>query len=55
MEEEGSLACLCPDVIVRFEMCLHSSMFGRTYEKERCKHDRWNACDVNSDVDLYNA
>jgi hypothetical protein len=50
--EEGSLACLCPGEEIRFSMCFDNSNFGYTYEEERRKHDRWNACDVNGDVDL---
>jgi hypothetical protein len=53
MEEEGSRACLCPDVKIRFEMCVDDSKPKYTYEQECSEHDRWNACDVNGDVDLY--
>ena len=53
MEEEGSLACLCPDGRVRFGLWLEYSNSEHTYEEECRKHDRWNACDVNGDVDLY--
>lgn len=53
MGEGESLACLCPDMSVRFVMCLDYGNFRHTYEEKRRKHDRWNACDVNGDVNLY--
>jgi hypothetical protein len=52
MVEGGWLACLCPAVSVRFVMCLDHGKFKHTYEEKRRKHDRWNACDVDGDVDL---
>lgn len=31
---------------------LHSNCFGCTHKHDCCKHDGWDACDVNGDVDL---